>query len=684
MIMNIAITVNSKPSSLSALVHDLKTCVASGETEITVRLDAGQYLLTEPIRLLGKEIGNRAKIHFVCEEREKAMLCGWVPVTGFSKTTVNGVEAWEADMPIIGEELLNAHQFFSASYERLERPRYPKTGYLYPAGLPGYENSDNPFLERSIWGKDNDIFHNRTDAFYFHPGEYPMMTHLQDMQIRMFHYWINEKMTVDAIDYEKNLITFKNPALYLLGSEVIDENGKSRGGRYFFDNVYEMLNTPGQVYEDRERGKLLYIPRAGESPEDCVIYASNIEQLMIIDGMDHLRFENIAFVGSDWKNVERSKEVGAQQAAADITNNAVTVDNASHLTFTDCAFMHIGNYAFHGLQNIHDLTVDHCVFRDLGAGGFWIEGVRRRDEQTGKPVPEAPSDIRITNNLFSDYGRVFADAVGIFFQYAYDVLIAHNELCHAPYSGIHLGWSWSPEYAWQTAGYLVEKNLVYDIGMGMMSDAGGIYTNGVLENTVIRGNVVYDVKMAEGGYGGWGIYMDAYTGGMTVEKNIVYDCSQEAFNSSQGKGNLIRNNIFAFGATGSMSDRSSDGNCAFSLERNIIVTDFAPVYRFNPDDRGQTCFKDDSNLLWDYTLHTAYSCINGNLLEIGDVDEIRARVDENIRHNQEQGYYQNILITDPMFRDPQNRDFTLLPASPAFRIGFEPIATDDVGICPKK
>ena len=36
------------------------------------------------------------------------------------------------------------------------------------------------------------------------------------------------------------------------------------------------------------------------------------------------------------------------------------------------------------------------------------------------------------------------------------------------------------------------------------------------------------------------------------------------------------------------------------------------------------------------------------------------------------GYYNNAVFADPMFRDPENRDFTLALNSPALEAGFVP------------
>lgn len=44
----------------------------------------------------------------------------------------------------------------------------------------------------------------------------------------------------------------------------------------------------------------------------------------------------------------------------------------------------------------------------------------------------------------------------------------------------------------------------------------------------------------------------------------------------------------------------------------------------------------------------------------------------------------NSVIADPRFTDPDNGDFSLLPDSPALKLGFQPIDTSTVGPRPAK
>lgn len=41
-----------------------------------------------------------------------------------------------------------------------------------------------------------------------------------------------------------------------------------------------------------------------------------------------------------------------------------------------------------------------------------------------------------------------------------------------------------------------------------------------------------------------------------------------------------------------------------------------------------------------------------------------------------EGYYNNAVYADPLFKDPENRDFTLAENSPALEAGFTPWVYD--------
>ncbi len=73
------------------------------------------------------------------------------------------------------------------------------------------------------------------------------------------------------------------------------------------------------------------------------------------------------------------------------------------------------------------------------------------------------------------------------------------------YTAISVGWTWGYQKS-PCCGNLIEFNHLHDIGQGMLSDMGGIYTLGIQEGTVLRNNVIHDINSYS--YGGWGIYPD--------------------------------------------------------------------------------------------------------------------------------------------------------------------------------
>lgn len=630
-----------------------------GAEHITFNFRAGDYTLTECLNLNGADFGSTS-LEFICEDEDMAVIGAWLPVTGFTETEVNGVRAWVADMPKLNGESVYSYQFFSSDYERLERPRYPEEGYLVNEFATN-ENFDKLHCDE-IEYKEGESF---DYAFYFYEGDIPEnLTRVEDMQMCMFHYWNDERLNVKSIDYNNNLLSFSQRTLMNFREWDGD------GARYYLDNVFEYLNSPGEVYNDRETGKLYYIPAENEKIDECKIYASTTDILLIIDGMNgsaeknSVEMKNIGFVGSDWKPMVR----WASQAASDLPA-AVTIFNSSYMKFEECSFDHIGNYAIEIQTKVNNVTFDHCSVSDIGAGGFRITGTNV------VPVTEdVPHDIVITDCTVSEYGRVYRCAVGILLKYAYDCTISHNNIFDGYYTAVSVGWSWGyGDHA--TSGITVEKNHIYDIGKGILTDLGGIYTLGIQPGTVIRGNLIHDIADYEDGYGGFACYNDEGSTGIVVENNIGYNTTGPVYTCNFGEDLVIRNNIFAFGRLGGVSSNRQEEGISFVFERNIVINDYNPIYRVNYDDNTWT---DDSNLLWDYTLGQQLISYNKSFDELSEpLIEYFKETNRNTLTNN--GLYKNAVIADPMFVDVFNYDFTLTDSSPAKDIGFNPIDMSDVG-----
>lgn len=599
---------------------------------ITVVLKAGDYPLTKTMALDGTNTAlSCSTVQFVCEDDEQARFIAWQAVTGFKETTVNGVTAWEADLPTVGDTVVYPNQCFNVSGDRLERPRYPAGNGELEVGL-------EKAAKEYAW---ND----RMNVIGYSDDTIETFTRLDDIQVHMFHYWNDDRLEIDRIDTEANKIYTKTQA----GIAFVNYG---KGAPYYLDNVYEMLKEPGQFYVDKQTNKLLYIPTENDTIDNFTLYASNIDVIMTVDGMHGSEevpgasFTNIGFIGSDWKSTNR----GSGQAASDI-HGAVRVNDASYVQFDHCTFSHIGDYALEVQEAVSYMTVSHCNFTDLGAGGITIYGVNE--------VPATDNvnhDLVITDNYIGHWGLIHTNGIGVVMRYAYDSTIAHNEITDGCYSGVSVGWRWGYDYH-VTNNILVEKNYIHHVGNYMLSDMGGIYTLGQQPGTVIRGNLIHDVYSRSGK--GWGLYTDEGSSDIVLENNIVYNTKSECFVQHYGKENIVRNNIFALGGTGAVYMTRQEDHVSFRLEHNIFLTDGKPIYA---QYLKYCSFKDDSNLMWNLS---------------GDVYGPQQMSVEEMQKN---GYFINALVADPGFADPKNGDFTLPADSPAYDIGFVDIDMSDVGI----
>jgi hypothetical protein len=228
------------------------------------------------------------------------------------------------------------------------------------------------------------------------------------------------------------------------------------------------------------------------------------------------------------------------------------------------------------------------------------------------------------------------------------------------YSGISVG-SVQEFRPSQAIGNIIEYNHVHDIGQGMLSDIGGIYTNSVSPGTRIRYNVVHDVQCRE--YGGWGIYLDESSSDIRVEKNLVYRCNSASFFPHINRNITVVNNIFAYGARSQIERAGNVPQLEFTFQRNVVYYKEGSVVGYwNTANRTFAC---DHNLYWN---------ASGNPITFDG---------KSLAEWQKAGQDRHSIVADPLFVDPEHGDFRPRPGSPAARIGFEPWDLSAVGPRPR-
>ncbi len=627
-----------------------KELIGVADKTVTVWFREGTYNLTKPLNFTSDDLNN---VTYRSYPDEEVSFTGAKEFSDWSETVINGVKAFVTDVPVESEDDY-FHSLFKGS-KRLSRPNYPKEGLFQVA---------DPKTDEAMVPENEAQFFTKSVVFHAKSGDVLNFANVKDVSVRIMHFWCDELLPLNSVNAETGRIETRKPTAMTIR---VEDN-------YVFENVKEALLLPGEWYLDRAEEKLYYIPEEGDTVNNTVLYAGVTEKLMNIDGAENISFRGINFEKTDWDYVGKDSsffgkvfneshplykniEYGATHPqAAFETPAAININASSEIDFTDCRFENISYTAIKFDKAAADCKITSCMFNEIGANAVFIHG--------DFVVPASTRNIDVTDCHINSYGRIFNNAIGILLTHAIDCDLTNNEIHDGWYTGISVGWNWGYS-ANSTNNIKICNNLIYDIGNGWLSDMGAIYTLGIQPDTVISGNVIYNVGCDEGryGYGGWGIYLDEGSSGMLVENNLVYDCSSQTFHQHYGKDNIVRNNIFAFGGDGAFRITRNEEHNSLTLSNNILVTDNATMYALTTDP---DWFVDDSNLYYDYK--------NGGNVYSGDSMSLFER--KSLVIMTARGYYNNAVFADPLFKDAENRDFTLADNSPALEAGFKPFSYD--------
>lgn len=596
-----------------------------GETGLraptNVYLRDGTYFLTEPVVFTPEDSGTAdAPISYEAYPGESPVLSGGRRLPALREVRP-GVA--EVTIPDVRDGWFFA-QLFSGT-ERLARSRLPREGFYRMAGPVDLANPVR-FTYR-----DDDI-----DPQWAGRG----------VEVNAVEKWAGFRMPIASVDARDRTVT--------LTKETPPYNwGGARGARYWIENAPEGVTEPGDWALDRERGTLTYLLRPDEHAGDIELIAPTLQHLVVLDGrpwaaeyVEHLSFSGITFAHTAAHQLDEG--YGELQAAFEVPA-AFHADGARAIRLSGNTFIALGGYAVEFRHGSTDNSIVGSHMTGLGGGGVKLgESIIRRGERN------LTARNLVTDNHIHDIGILYPAAVGILVLQSSDNTIAHNLIHDTYYTAISVGWTWG--YSTSLAhGNLVESNHAWNIGRGLLSDMGGVYTLGPQEGTVVRNNVFRDIRSYD--YGGWGLYTDEGSMRIVMEHNIVYRTRSAGFHQHYGRENIIRNNIFAYNDEYQLMRTRAEDHLSFILERNIILYDEGELLG---SDWSGSNYLFNGNLYWR----------EGGTVRFQGLPLARW---------QARGQDEDSIIADPRFADPRKGDFTLHPESPAFEIGFEPIDVSRIG-----
>jgi len=534
-------------ATIGAAVRKAREMRRLGGGSVKIWVRGGEYVLTEPLFVRPEDSG--LTIEGVGEVR----VSGGVSVNGWKKGR-GGI--WEADAPVVGGKVLGFRQLWVNGIKAVRARE---------EGMPRILEVDKK--EQVIWVPAGKVMPSKVDQL-------EMVIH------QMWAIAVLRVKTIEKVGDRWGLrfwepeghIEFEHP----WPAAVIDSGHKQNGNSaYYLTNALEYLDQPGEWYEDVSKGKVYYLPEAGEDMNKVSVIAPSLTTLLQVRGTADrpvmgVCFKGIGFSYSTWMRPSEQGHVPLQagmylldayklkipgtqnkkglenQAWIGRPPGAVEVSYASGVRFEGCSFSHLASTGLDLVRGTSFDSVSRCVFRDIGGTGIQI-GVYS-DPAYETHLPYAPGDARevchneyIGNNLVTDCTNEDWGCVGISAGYVHDVDIEHNEVSEVSYSGICVGWGWT-----RTVNCMKNNRILYNHVHHYakhMFDVGGIYTLSAQPGTLIAENYIdsiYHPGYAHDPNHWFYFYFDEGSSYITIRDNW---CPEEKFmRNSNGPGNTWENN----------------------------------------------------------------------------------------------------------------------------------------------
>ncbi len=619
----------------------------------TIVLLKGQHRLTSTLCLTEQD----CNLTIVGQE---AVLSATAPITHWRDEGDGVISA-----PVAAEVSFN--QLF-VNGVACERTRWPETGHFESKQLVPRVSTwlANMTPEQQQVGRR---------LMFFHPGDIPENLYRQeDVEFVVLQYWVATRgLKIDTIDHQKGEVVFHK--------ESFRPYNWSFG--YYLENVREGLNVPGRWYHDHGKNRVYYHLQPGQTLQNVQITRPVLRTLIQAQpaegkSITNLHFSGITFTGTDAHPAGQAHFFPQAELTAPVALELTGVQNCS---FKRCNFENLGGYALWLRQGCTHCEVDRNTFTHCAAGAVRIgeskrsngmpdgnttEGFTTKYDTSINQTPKKSGHVTVTNNRISDCGWYYHGSAGLWVGHSGHNVIAHNDISGPLQWAVSVGWVWDIFPVSQTDSNKVEKNFIHEIGTGMLGTHGAIYMLGVSPNTTVSGNFIRNVYSTPYWGAGEGIILDNCCCGITVQNNVVmyasaggWGCNFDCF------GNIIRNNIFCYGEKFQLTRYGDPPKTATAPPNGEVFTQNIVLWRDGPLFGEQDWL--NFSTFWDYNLYWRTS---------GAADFMG----RDFEAWKQLGMDVHSVVADPMFVNPEQGDFCLNDASPAYQIGFEPFSLNDVGI----
>ncbi len=515
--------------------------------DILVYIREGQYALRQQLLFEPADGGERVetnlptgafeyhklKDHYVTYAAypgEKPVITGEVPVKGWKKKGNIWTAKFDADS--IAMLVVNGKKQVLA--------RTPNEGYFTP-----------PAISAS------------TGELYFKKGDLKSWKEMAGNRVVMLLRWHTGINTFTNIDEKNGVATFKSPQE---GVVIVPP-------RYYVENIKALLDAPGEWFFDKKIKEISYIPATGiDDPNLTTAGVPMINQLIEIRGKSgqpvrNLRIYGLTFEGvitgqniesRNWDGVDGSTGVAETKTPS---NTAISYEYAHACEFADGEVRSCNGTGILIKAGCYQTRILKNRFETLDGGGVFILGTA--NPGNGREIVR---ETTVSYSKFYDCG-----GVSILASNTLMTNISHNYITKTRGRyGIDVG-GWSNQEEAIDGGYIVEYNHLDDVQRDA-DDSGAIKTAGLTFNSVIRRNLIHDVRA---GFFNDNVafWFDNMSSDWTSEENIYYNLEQGEWKlcAALAEDNNYRNN-FKIETPVNAPELIIDGDPEFKESDLVIVS----------------------------------------------------------------------------------------------------------------
>jgi hypothetical protein len=672
----------------------------SSAEPVEVLVQRGTYYLSEPLVFGPEDSGT----HYMALPESVVTLSGGRRIDSAWKPSKNGGGIMMCE---VGD--LDFTQLF-VNGKRQVRARYPKY------------DSYNPLVSGSGWVQAGSREGLQRDEFRFDPRTFTERRWAKPAEgvvhAIAHHEWGSVHFRIREVDWANHRIKLAE------GGGQTNEIYQGPGwigetSRFFVENIFEELDSPGEWYLDRESGTLYFLPPDDLDMDRALVEVPVLKHVIEFKGSaaDPIRDLTIsgfriAHTASTYLEPYESPSLGDWSIHRD---GAILVEGTEKCRIEKCFFDAVGGNGIF-LNHYNDgFRVSDNTFTEAGDSAVCLVGKSHLRPGTGsvcsfcghrhawgwaEPSEEIPSECVITNNLIHDIGIFGKQVAGVFVALGMKMTISHNHIYNTPRAGICLNDG-------QWGGHVIEYNDIHDTvretgdhgpfnswgrepywcasqSHGSASHPAGEVKKYARFTTIIRNNRFRDSH-------GWGIDLDDGSSNYHIYNNL---CIGVSVKLREGDFRLIENNIFINPANPPGIHVGYENN-SDRFVRNIVVTNThedrpeadvnfkaekgqGAVLQFVfPPAAGSMVKEIDHNLYFNDIGQAFVDVIpRQGTGVVGVVNDVR-------RYDLEQwralGFDRSSLFGDPRFVDPAKGDYRVRPQSPAIKLGFNNFPMDQFG-----